>query len=113
MCACVQIKWGEARTDGDCIVCRKICKGQLLYPRVRAAFNIWPQEVFQHSDRHLRQAIRLWVEGHTELEICSKLLEQFLPKAVGEPRISIRDNDFWYTMMFEHMIDEVLGIFFC
>ena len=43
--ACVQIEWGEARTDGDCAVCCGLCDGQLLYPSVRAAFNIWPQEV--------------------------------------------------------------------
>ena len=85
MCACVQVEWCEPSTDGDCVVRCKFCKGQLLYARVRAAFNIWPQEVFQYSDRHLRLAIRLQVEGRTEPEICSELLEQFPPKATGEP----------------------------
>ena len=94
MSACVQIKWGEPSTDGDCVVHRELCKGQLLYACVRVAFNIWPQEFFKYSDRHLRLAIRLQVEGRIEPEICSELLEQFLPKATSEHWISVRDNNF-------------------
>ena len=89
----VQVEWGEPSTDGDCVVRCKLCKG-LLYPRVRAAFNIWPQEVFQYSDRHLQLAIRLRVEGCTEPKTRSDPLEQFLPKAAGEPWIFVGDNDF-------------------
>ena len=75
MRAHVQVERGEPSADGDCIVRREFCKGQLLYPRVRAALNIWPQEVFKYSDRHLRLAIRLRVEGRVEPEIRSELLE--------------------------------------
>ena len=55
---------------------------------------MWPQEVLQHSDRHLQLAIHLWVEGYTEPEIHSEFLEQFLPKATSEPWIYVGDNDF-------------------
>ena len=94
MSACVQIEWGEPSIYGDCIVRRELCKGQLLYPSVRVAFNIWPQEVFQYPDRHLRLGIHLRMEGRTKPEIRSELLEQFLPKATGEPWIFVGDKNF-------------------
>ena len=75
MGAYVQIEWCEPSTDGDCIVRRELCEGELLYPHVRVAFNIWPQEVFQYSDRHLGLAIHLRVEGRTEPKIRFELLE--------------------------------------
>ena len=93
--ACVQIEWGETSINRDSIVCRKLYEVQLLYPSVRAAFNIWSQEVFKYSYCYLWLAFRLREEGRIKSKIQSELLEQLIPKAASEPWIFVRDNHFW------------------
>jgi hypothetical protein len=47
-------------------------------------------------------AVRLWVIGSSELQLCAEMLKQQFPEGTCEDAITVGDNCVWHTMKLDH-----------
>ena len=85
----VQKEWSVACQYVDGVIGGKLCYTEALAPHVRVQFDVRPQEVLQHTNRHLTLSVCLRMKRCAESEIRSKYLEKLRPEPAGEPWIPI------------------------
>lgn len=90
------------------IVVSKFDQGQVLH---LASLKIYAhlEHIFQYLDGSLQLTICLRVVGHTEIQLRSHSFSRTCPKFESETGILIWNNDSWYVMS----SDDILNILIC
>ena len=70
----IQKEWSVARRYVDGIISGKLCNTEVLAPHMWVQLDVWPQEVLQHTNRHLTLTVCLRVKRYAESEIRPKYL---------------------------------------
>ena len=84
----------------------ELCPRKPLQPGARTVTSKAPQVHHDDAVSDLGLAVCLWVESRTTQELYTSKLEQFLPKAAGEDRVTIAHNRTRKAMKPDDVLEE-------
>ena len=91
MVARIEEKWSVACSHIDSVVCRKLCKCQMLTPTSKSPFDIRSQKILHGLNHLFALSISLQMKRCAEMKIRTEQFEQRFPKLAGETGIPIRN----------------------